>query len=106
MATYSTGITVTWDSTAFVEVTELAWNYGGAQQGREVAWTNAPGNVSVTCLGTANCNINQFGQRKVLQITGGGATLNTYAIWESLAVAPERNGVTSYTVTFKIVDNV
>ena len=37
-----------------------------------------------------------------LVITGGGAGLNTYAIWQSVAVAPALNDVTRYTVTFKI----
>lgn len=105
MATYSTGITVTWGGTDFVEVTDVSYSYGGGRTGRDVAWSADQGGVSVTCFGTANVNISEFGTRDQLVITGGGAGLNTYAIWESVAVAPEMNGVTRYTVTFKIVDN-
>ena len=106
MATYSTDISVTWNGTPFVEVQELAYNYGGSRQGRAVAWTAEQGQVSVTCLNTANTNISNFGTRALLVVSGGGAGLTTYAIWESVAVAPTRNGVTSYTVTFRITDDV
>ena len=106
MATYSTDISVTWNGTPFVEVQELAYNYGGSRQGRAVAWTAEQGQVSVTCLGTTNIALSNFGTRAELVVSGGGAGLTTYAIWESVAVAPTRNGVTSYTVTFRITDDV
>lgn len=106
MATYSTGITVTWDGTAFTEVQELSWSSGGARQGRDVAWSPDQGTVSVTCLGTQNVARSNFGTRALLVITGGGAGLTSYAAWESVAVAPERNGVTRYTVTLKLLDDV
>jgi len=105
MATYSTGITATWNGTPFEEVQELAWNYGGQQQGRSVAWSAEAGQASVTCLGGANTSIANFGVRATLAISGGGANLTNTAVWESVAVAPERNGVTRYTVTFKLLDN-
>jgi len=38
-------------------------------------------------------------------ISGGGSNLTTYAAWESVAVTPQRNGVTRYTVSFRILDN-
>jgi len=105
MATYSTGISVTWNGTPFTEVQELSWNYGGSRTGRDTAWSAEQGSVSVTCLSTVNANISNFGTRAQLVISGGGAGFSTYAIWESVAVAPERNGVTRYTVSFRIVDN-
>lgn len=105
MATYSTGISVTWNGTPFTEVRELAWSYGGNRTGRAAAWSADQGQVSVSCLGTANTNIINFGTRSQLVISGGGAGLTTYAVWESVAVAPERNGVTQYTVTFRILDS-
>jgi hypothetical protein len=105
VATYSTGIAATWGVTPFVEVQELSWNYGGSRTGRAVAWSAEQGGLSLTCLGTANTDISNFGTRDQLVVTGGGAALSTYAIWESVAVAPERNGVTRYTVSFRIVDN-
>lgn len=105
MATYSTGITVTWGGTDFVEVTDVSYSYGGSRTGRDTAWSAEQGSVNVTCLGTTNINVSEFGTRDQLVITGGGAGLNTYAIWQSVAVAPAMNDVTRYTVTFKIVDN-
>jgi hypothetical protein len=106
VATYSTGISVTWNGTAFTEVQELSWSSGGARQGRDVAWSPDQGTVSVTCLGTENTARSNFGIRAALVISGGGAGLTSYAAWESVAVAPERNGVTRYTVTLKLLDDV
>ena len=37
--------------------------------------------------------------------TGGGTSLTSYAVCESVGVAYEVNGVTRYTVTFKLLDN-
>ena len=105
MATYSTGISVSWGGTPFTEVQELSYNYGGSRTGRAVAWSAEQGGISVTCLGSANTNISNFGTRDQLVVTGGGAGLTTYAIWESVTVSPQRNGVTQYTVSFRIVDN-
>lgn len=105
MATYSTGISVTWGGTPFVEVQELSYNYGGSRTGRAVAWSAEQGAVSVTCLDATNAGVANFGTRDQLVITGGGAGFSSYAIWESVAVAPERNGVTRYTVNFRIVDS-
>jgi hypothetical protein len=105
VATYSTGITVTWGGVAFVEITDLSWSYGGANKGRAVPWTDEAGTVTVTCLGSANTSVTEFGLRKQLVISGGGQSLTNYAVWESLSVAPELNGVTRFTVTFKLLDN-
>lgn len=105
MATYSTDISVAWDGTPFIDVQELAWNYGGARTGRDTEWSADQGSVTIGCLGTANTDISKFGFRKLLVISGGGSDLTTYAAWESVSVAPERNGVTKYSVTFRILDN-
>jgi hypothetical protein len=105
VATYSTGITATWGGVAFVEVTNLAWSYGSEPRGRDIIWTDDAGTVSVTCLGAANTGIGEYGLRKDLVLSGGGQSLTNKAIWESLSVAPELNGVTRYTVTFKLLDN-
>lgn len=106
MATFSTGITATWGSTPFTEVVDLSWSYGGGlPKGRNVIWTDELGTVSITCLGSANTSTSEYGQRKQITIAGGGATLTHYAVWEGLSVAPELNGVTKYTITFRLVDN-
>lgn len=105
MAQYSQGVSIWWDGTAFTEVVGLDWQYGGgAPKGRSVEWTDEAGTVTVASLGTANTSISQYGLRKQLVISGGGQSLTSYAVWESLDVANEVNGVTRYTVTFKLLD--
>lgn len=105
MATYSTGITATFGSTTFAEVTDLAWSYGGAlPKGRGAAWTDEIGSVTLTCLGSAGVTTANYGLRNDLAIAGGGAGLTCKAVYIGLGVAPELNGVTRYTVTFKILD--
>jgi hypothetical protein len=65
VATYSTDISVTWNGTPFVEVQELAYNYWRQlATGRAVACTlPIKARVSVTCLGTANIALINFGTR-------------------------------------------
>lgn len=108
MATYSTGITATWGSYTFGEVTGLSWQYGGTPTDRldnvSTHWASDVGSVSITCLGSAGISTALHGQRQALTISGGGCTLTTPAIYESVAVSAERNGVTQYTVTLKILD--
>ena len=106
MATYSTGITVTWNATTFQEVTGLSWTYGGGpSKGRSVEWTDDVGTVSIECLGGNNTSTSNYGLRRTLTITGGGQSLTSPAVWESLSVANELNGITRYTVTLKLLDN-
>jgi hypothetical protein len=106
VATYSTGISVTFDSVAFTEVQSLAWNYGGSlPRGRANNFTDEPGEVTVTCLGVANVSTAKYGTRANLAIAGGGATLTCKAVYQGFAVAPQLNGVTQYTVTLRILDN-
>ncbi len=105
MATYSTGITATWGTATFTEVTDLAWTYGGSlPKGRDSTWTDEVGNVTLTCLGSVGIATGNYGLRNDLTITGGGAALTCKAVYEGLNVAPEVNGVTRYTVTFRILD--
>ena len=105
MATYSTGITATWGGVAFAEITDLSWTYGGgAPKGRSAIWTDEAGSVSITTLNAANMTTAEYGLRKELVLGGGGQSLTTYAVFEGLTVAPELNGVTRYTATFKILD--
>lgn len=105
MATLSTGITVTFGGTAFAEVTDLSWSYGGAlPKGRSLVWTDDLGSVTLTCLASTAITTANYGVRGDLVISGGGSTLTCKAVYEGLNVAPELNGVTRYTVTFKILD--
>lgn len=105
MATYSTGITATWGGTPFAEIVGLQWSYGGGSpKGRSAVWSDELGSVSIECLGSANASTSEYGQRKQLVISGGGQSLTTYALYESVSVASELNGVTRFSVTLKILD--
>jgi hypothetical protein len=105
VATYSTGITATWGGTPFVEIVGLSWSYGGGpSKGRSVIWTDDLGTVSITCLGSANTSLTEYGERKSLVLSGGGQSLTRNAVWESLSVSPELNSVTKFTVTFRLLD--
>ena len=105
MATYSTGISATFDGTAFVEVTDLSWQYGGGlPKGRSTTWTDEVGSVSIACLGTANISTAKYGTRADLVLSGGGVSLTSKAVYEGLSVTPELDGVTRYTVTFRLLD--
>lgn len=106
MASYSTNVAVSWGGVPFTEVVGLDWQYaGGPSKGRGVVWTDEAGSVSVTTLGSANTSAAEYGLRKDLAISGGGQALTSKAVWESLSVANEVNGVTRFTVTFKLLDN-
>lgn len=105
MATYSTGITATWGGVAFAEITDLSWTYGGSPaKGRTAIWTDEAGSVSITTLSSTNMTTAEYGERKQLVLGGGGQSLTSYAVFEGLTVAPELNGVTRYTATFKLLD--
>lgn len=105
MATYSTGITATWGSVTFGEMQSMSWTHGGSgSKGREAPWTDELGTVSIQCLDSTGLSTANAGERNQLTITGGGCTLTTYAIWESLSVDAELNGVTRYSVSLKILD--
>ena len=104
MAIYSTGITATWGSVTFGEMQSLSWNYGGAgAKGRDAPWSDEIGTISIQCLGDAGTPAN-VGQRNTLSITGGGCALTVPAVYESLSVDAELNGVTRSTVSLKILD--
>lgn len=105
MATYSTGITATWGSVTFGEMQSLSWNYaGGGSKGRSAPWSDELGTVSIQCLNSTGLAASNAGARAQLTIAGGGCNLTTYAVWESLSIDTELNGVTKYSVSLKILD--
>lgn len=105
MATYSQGISVTWGAVAFEEVTDLQVAYGGGSpRGRSSAWTDDVGTLSVSCLGSANIDTANYGDRKQLVVSGGGVSLTQWALYEQVTAQPELNGVTRFAVTFKLLD--
>lgn len=105
MATYSTNVSASWGGSAFSEIYDLSYTYGsGLPRGRDSEWTDDLGSVTLSCFGTANISTSEYGKRKQLSISGGGASLTTYAVLDSLAVQYGLNDVTRFTVTFKILD--
>jgi hypothetical protein len=105
VAYYSQGVSVTWNGVAFSEVTDLQWSYGGGMpKGRDSAWTDELGSVSIVCLSMTNVATSQYGTLGDLVISGGGTSLTHKALYESMAVATELNGVTRNTVTFRLMD--
>lgn len=110
MAVYSTGLSVVFSGNGatliFGEVSDFSWSYGGGSaRGRDSSWTDELGTVSVTFFGGGlAANISNYGRRGILQSNGAGASLTVPAEYQSLTFNPELNGVTSYTVTFKILD--
>lgn len=104
MATYSTGISVSWDGLAFSEVTGVSVQYGAARAGRVEPWVGDAGTATVQMLAGAMANQGYSGLRATLSIQGGGVSLTCPAIYETCAAQPELNGVTRYTVNFKLLD--
>jgi hypothetical protein len=105
MATYSQDVGILFNGVPFQEVTGLSWSFGGANRGRSVPFTDTPGTVSISTLGTANTSPTLFGRRGALLIGGSGITLSRPAQWESVAVTYEVNGLIRYTVTLRLLDN-
>lgn len=106
MATYSTGISVSFNGSPFVEVQSLSWNYGGSlPRGRGTNFNTDLGTVSLSCIGSAGAGTSNYGTRGDLVISGGGAGLTCKAVYQGLGVETELNGITRYTVTFVILDN-
>lgn len=105
MATFSTGLSVTWGGVAFVEVTAAAPSYaGGPSRGRSIVWTDDAGSCTVECYGSTNVSTAEYGLRKQLVISGGGVYLTHQALYLGFTQTPELNGVTRYSVSFKLLD--
>ncbi len=104
MATYSTGISATWGSVTFTEISGLSWTYGGENVGRSANFNPNPGSVSVTAFGTVP-SISLVGNRDTITITGGGMNLTQKAVLDSVSAAAEVNGVARYTAEFTLLDN-
>ena len=103
MATYSAGVTATWNSTNFGEVTELSVTHGGAMPlARASTWTLDVGTIEIKCLTTANISTANYGKRSLLTITGGGLAYSGKAVLEKFTLAGVVNDVSRYAVTLKV----
>lgn len=105
MAIPCAGVTVTWNSIDFQEVSEFRFfGPGSPVKGRTVAWTLDRGTIEVACFGTANVDITNYGKRYPLVVTGGGISFNVDCVYENVALEGVVNDVTRYRVTFKVMD--
>lgn len=104
MATNCAGVTATWNSVAFGEVTKIDVTRGGEPpQARGSTWTLDAGTIEITSLSTAQLTASEYGKKATLAITGGGLTLTTKAICQTLRATGTVNDVTRYVGTFRIV---
>lgn len=102
MATYSSGISVTFSGAPVGEVVGLSWTYGGSlPKSRSDNWTDDAGSVTVETLGGASSGA--YGQVGTLTISGGGMNLTCDACCTSVSAAADLNGVTRHTVVFTII---
>ena len=104
MANVCTGVSVTWNSIALGELTEITTNIGGGLPlARASAWAFDAGTIDIKCLSSAQISISTYGKKATLAITGGGLAVSTKAICQSLQMAGKVNDVARYAATFKIV---
>jgi hypothetical protein len=108
MANVCTGVSVTWNSIALGELTEINVNVGGSlplcrgSTNTGGVWAFDMGTIDVKCLSSAQISIATYGRKATLDISGGGLTLTTKAICQSLQIAGKVNDVARYAATFKI----
>ena len=111
MATYSTGLSASWDGFAFTEVFDVSVELAsGPRKDRALVasstgWTDEVGTVRISAYGTDNMDSFQFGARKPLVLSGGGISLTVNAVCTGVSATPELNGVTRYTFTAKLLDS-
>lgn len=103
MATYASGVTATWDGTAFGEVAELTVTHGGSLPlARASTWTLDVGTIEMTCLHTANISTARYGQRGIVTIAGGGLGYTGTAVLEKFTLTGVVNDVARYAVTLRL----
>lgn len=103
MATYATGITATWNSVDFGEVTELKVTHGGSlPMARASTWTLDVGTIEIACLTTANISAANYGKRGTVTIAGGGLAYSGAAVLEKFTLSGVVNDVARYAVTLRI----
>jgi hypothetical protein len=103
MANVCTGVSVTFNSVALGELTEINVNVGGSLPlARASAWAFDMGTIDIKCLSSEQISIATYGKKATLDISGGGLTVTTKAICQSLQMAGKVNDVARYAASFKI----
>ena len=103
MATYATGVTATWDSVNFGEVTELRVTHGGSMPlARGSTWALDLGTIEIACLTTANISTDKYGRRAAVAIAGGELDYSGKAVLERFTLQGVVNDVSRYGVTLRI----
>lgn len=103
MASYASGVTATWNSVDFGEVTELKVTHGGALPlARASTWTLDVGTIDISCLSTANISTANYGKRGSVTIAGGGLAYSGTAVLEKFTLTGVVNDVARYAVTLRI----
>lgn len=104
MPTNCAGVTATWDSQSFGEVTKIDIKRGGSlPDARDSRWSIDAGTIEIASFSTARLTADQYGKKAVLAFTGGGLTATTKAICQTLNVVGSVNDVTRYVGIFRIV---
>ena len=108
MAGYCTGVVVSWRGTDIGEVTEYRFAAGGSLPlGRGVAggkpWALDAGTVELASVSTAAMKLSEYGTKGLLSFVGGGLTLTTKAICQTLDVSAKVNDVYRLKSVFRIV---
>jgi hypothetical protein len=104
MAGYCTGVAVSWRGTALGEVSEFRINAGGSLPiGRNSTFAVDAGTVEVSSLATAAMKLSEYGTKGLLSFSGGGLTVTTKAICQTLDISAKVNDVYRLKSTFRIV---
>jgi hypothetical protein len=114
MAGYCTGVTVSWRETAIGEVTEFRVGAGGSlplargsTAATSGAWAMEMGTVELASLSTAaatsTMSLSEYGMKGLLSFSGGGLTLTTKAICQTLDITGKVNDVYRFKSVFRIV---
>jgi len=103
MATYASGVTATWNSVDFGEVSELRVTHGGALPlARASTWTLDLGTIEMSCFATANISTANYGVRSLVTIAGGGFAYRATAVLEKFTLQGVVNDVARYGVTLRV----
>ena len=104
MAGYCTGVAVSWRGTALGEVSEFRINAGGSLPiGRDSTFAVDAGTVEVSSRATAAMKLSEYGTKGLLSFSGGGLTVTTKAICQTLDISAKVNDVYRLKSTFRIV---